>query len=74
MIQQKDTYSRVAEPNTFSKNRKKFKAYEAQYRLYIWANQKRGDWRNIKTVTDQILYITSKLRGKAFARLEPYIS
>jgi len=29
VIQQKDTYSRMAEPDTFFKNRKKFKAYEA---------------------------------------------
>jgi hypothetical protein len=31
----KDTFFRITEPDTFSSDRKKFKAYESQYRMYI---------------------------------------
>jgi hypothetical protein len=31
----KDTYSRIKKSDTFSEDRKKFKAYEAQYRMYL---------------------------------------
>jgi hypothetical protein len=31
----KDTYSRIVKSDIFSGNRKKFKAYEAQYRIYL---------------------------------------
>jgi hypothetical protein len=34
-VQAKDTYSKVKILNTFSGDRKKFKAYEAQYRMYL---------------------------------------
>jgi hypothetical protein len=34
-VQAKDTYFRVKALNTFLGDRKKFKAYEAQYRMYL---------------------------------------
>jgi hypothetical protein len=39
----KDTYLKIIEPDTFSGDRKKFKAYETQCRMYLWADGKRGD-------------------------------
>jgi hypothetical protein len=34
-VQAKDTYPRVKIPDIFTGDRKKFKAYEAQYRMYL---------------------------------------
>jgi hypothetical protein len=34
-VQAKDIYPRVKIPDTFSGDRKKFKVYEAQYRIYL---------------------------------------
>jgi hypothetical protein len=34
-VQAKDTYSRVKAPDTFIGDRKKFKTYEAQCRMYL---------------------------------------
>jgi hypothetical protein len=42
-VQAKNTYSKVKVSNTFSGDRKKFKIYEAQYRIYLWADRKRRD-------------------------------
>ena len=42
--------------------------------MYLWADAKRGDWRNLKTISEQVLFMTSRLRGEAFARLEPYMT
>jgi hypothetical protein len=39
----KDIFPRVKVPNTFSGDRKKFKAYELQCRMYLWADGKRKD-------------------------------
>jgi hypothetical protein len=39
----KDTFPRVKVPDTFSDDRKKFKAYESQCRIYLWADGKRRD-------------------------------
>jgi hypothetical protein len=33
--QAKNTYPKVKAPDTFSGDRKKFKAYETQYRIYL---------------------------------------
>jgi hypothetical protein len=73
-VQVKDIYPRVEAPDTFSGDRKKFKAYEAQCRMYLWADGKRGDWRNLKTILEQVLFMTFRLRGEAFARLELYMT
>jgi hypothetical protein len=48
----KDTFPRVIESDAFSGDRKKFKAYESQCRMYLWADGKRGEWRNMKTIAD----------------------
>jgi hypothetical protein len=42
-VQAKDIYLRIEVLNTFLGDRKKFKIYEAQYRMYLWADGKRGD-------------------------------
>jgi hypothetical protein len=69
----KDIYPRVMKPNTFSGDRKKFKAYESQCRMYLWADGKKEDWKNLKTVLKYVLFMTLKLRSETFDRLEPYI-
>jgi hypothetical protein len=51
-VQAKNTYSKVKVSDTFTGDRKKFKAYEAQCRMYLWADAKRGDWRNLKTILE----------------------
>jgi hypothetical protein len=48
----KDTFLRVEIPDTFSGDRKKFKVYELQCRMYLWADRKRGDWKNLKIVSE----------------------
>jgi hypothetical protein len=42
-VQAKDTYFRMKAPDTFTGDRKKFKTYEAQCRMYLWADAKRGN-------------------------------
>jgi hypothetical protein len=49
-VQAKDTYPRVEAPDTFIGDRKKFKVYEAQCRMYLWADAKKEDWRNLKII------------------------
>jgi hypothetical protein len=34
-VQAKDIYPRMKAPDTFTGDRKKFKAYETQYRIYL---------------------------------------
>jgi hypothetical protein len=43
VVQQKGIYPKIKIPDTFLGDRKKFKAYEAQCRIYLWADRKRGD-------------------------------
>jgi hypothetical protein len=42
-VQAKDTYLKIKTLDTFSGDRKKFKAYKAQYRMYLWADGKKGN-------------------------------
>jgi hypothetical protein len=35
LIQAKNTYPKIEVPDTFTGDRKKFKAYETQYRMYL---------------------------------------
>jgi hypothetical protein len=70
----KDIFPRVEPPDTFSGDWKKFKVYELQSRLYLWADKKRGDWRNLKIILEQNLFLILRLRGEAFARLELYMT
>jgi hypothetical protein len=37
----KDTFPKVKLPNTFSGDRKKFKTYELQSRMYLWVDRKK---------------------------------
>jgi hypothetical protein len=48
----KDTFPRVKVPDIFFGDRKKFKVYESQCRMYLWADGKRGDWKNLKTISE----------------------
>jgi hypothetical protein len=73
MVLAKDTFFRVTDLDIFAGDRKKFKIYESQCRMYLWADRKRGEWRNMKTIANQTLFMTLRLRGEAFARLEFYI-
>jgi hypothetical protein len=43
LVQAKNTYPKMEIPDTFTGDRKKFKAYETQCRIYLWANAKRED-------------------------------
>jgi hypothetical protein len=51
-VQAKDIYFKIKAPDTFTSDRKKFKVYETQYRIYLWADAKRGDWRNLKIILE----------------------
>jgi hypothetical protein len=42
-VQAKDIYFKIKVSDTFINDRKKFKVYEAQYRMYLWTDAKRGD-------------------------------
>jgi hypothetical protein len=48
----KDTFPKVEFSDTFLGDRKKFKVYELQSRIYLWADGKRGNWRNLKTISE----------------------
>ena len=69
----KEVYPKVAEPDLFYGDRKKFKAYCTQVSLYIWADNKRKH-RTLKTNAEQVLWAASYLRGDAYARFEPYMT
>jgi hypothetical protein len=51
-VQAKDIYPRVKAPDIFLSDRKKFKIYEIQCRMYLWADRKKGDWRNLKIISE----------------------
>jgi len=71
----KEAYPKVAEPDLFYGDRKKFKAYCTQTRLYIWADMRKTlKNRSLKTQTECILWAASYLRGDAYARFEPYMT
>jgi hypothetical protein len=40
-VQAKDIYSKVKVPDIFTGDRKKFKVYETQCRMYLWADAKK---------------------------------
>jgi hypothetical protein len=48
----KDTFPKMKFPDTFSGDRKKFKTYELQSRIYLWTDRKRGNCRNLKTILE----------------------
>jgi hypothetical protein len=59
-------------PDMFYKDRKKFKAYCNQVRLYIWNDNKRTR-KTLKNATEKIVWAVSFLKENAYARFEPYL-
>jgi hypothetical protein len=68
----KNTYPKITIPNLFYGDRKKFKAYYTQIRLYFWSDFKRIS-RALKTKPEKIMWVVFYLRSEAFARFESYI-
>src|SRR5450755_3048902 len=68
----KDVYPKVHVPDLFYGDRKKFKAYCNQVRLYIWNDGKRTK-KTLKNITEEVIWAASFLRGDAYARFEPYL-
>jgi hypothetical protein len=69
----KETNPKVAEPDLFYGDRKKFKAYCTQVRMYLWSDSKRKT-RTLKTLPEEVMWAASYLRGDAYARFEPYMT
>ena len=66
---------KVSTPDTFHGDRKKFRAYNTQVRIYYWAEKKRPSGQREFTKTpDKILWAASFLRGEAYTRFEPYLT
>jgi hypothetical protein len=69
---EKDVYPKVHTPDLFYGDRKKFKAYCNQVRLYIWSDSKRTK-KTLKNATEKVVWAVSFLRGDVYARFEPYM-
>jgi hypothetical protein len=69
---EKDVYPKVHQPDLFYGDRKKFKAYCNQVRLYIWSDSKRTR-KTLKNTTEKVVWAASFLKGNAYARFEPYM-
>jgi hypothetical protein len=68
----KDTYFKVIVPDLFYGDRKKFKSYYTQVRLYLWNDFKRKP-KSLKTLPEEVMWVASYFREKIFARFQPYI-
>jgi len=68
----KEIYPKIHMPDLFYGDRKKFKAYCNQVRLYIWSDAKRTK-KTLKNATEEVVWAASYLRGDAYARFEPYL-
>src|SRR5450755_1774576 len=68
----KEIYPKIHMPDLFYGDRKKFKAYCNQVRLYIWSDAKRTK-KTLKNATEEVIWAASYLRGDAYARFEPYL-
>jgi hypothetical protein len=71
-LSEKDVYLKVHTPDLFYGDRKKFKAYCNQVRLYIWSDSKRTK-KTLKNATEKVIWAASFLRENAYARFEPYM-
>jgi hypothetical protein len=71
-LSEKDVYLKVHTPDLFYGDRKKFKAYCNQVRLYIWSDFKRTR-KTLKNATEEVVWAASFLRENAYARFEPYM-
>ena len=69
---EKDVYPKIHTPDLFYGDRKKFKAYCNQVRLYIWSDSKRTR-KTLKNTTEEMVWAASFFRGDAYARFEPYM-
>jgi hypothetical protein len=69
---EKDVYPKIHTPDLFYGDRKKFKIYCNQVRLYIWSDSKRTR-KTLKNATEKMVWAASFLRGDAYARFEPYM-
>ena len=68
----KDMYLKIHIPDLFYGDRKKFKAYYNQVRLYIWNDAKRTK-KTLKNITEEVIWAVSFFRDNAYARFEPYL-
>ena len=68
----KDVYPKIHIPDLFYGDRKKFKAYCNQVRLYIWSDVKRTK-KTLKNITEKVIWAASFFRENAYARFEPYL-
>jgi hypothetical protein len=66
-----DQAIKVKEPDLFYGEKKKFKSFRTQCRMYIWADKKKKNPTFIYGL-DQTMWISSYLRGDAYTRFEPY--
>jgi hypothetical protein len=71
-LSEKDVYPKVHTPDLFYGDKKKFKVYCNQVRLYIWSDFKRTR-KTLKNVTEKVVWAVSFFRGDAYARFEPYM-
>jgi hypothetical protein len=69
---EKDVYLKVHTPDLFYGDRKKFKAYGNQVRLYIWSDFK-CIRKTLKNATEEMVWVASFFRGDVYARFEPYM-
>ena len=68
----KEMYLKIHIPDLFYGDKKKFKAYCNQVRLYIWSDAKRIK-KTLKNAIEEVVWAISYLRGDAYARFEPYL-
>src|SRR5450755_2305857 len=68
----KEIYPKIHMPDLFYGDRKKFKVYCNQVRLYIWSDAKRIK-KTLKNATEEVVWAVLYFRGDAYARFEPYL-
>src|SRR5450755_251177 len=68
----KEIYPKIHMPDLFYRDRKKFKVYCNQVRLYIWNDAKRIK-KTLKNVTEEVVWAALYLKGDAYARFELYL-
>src|SRR5450755_3627665 len=68
----KDVYPKIHNPDLFYGDKKKFKAYCNQVRLYIWNDIKRIK-KTLKNIIKEVVWAASFFQENAYARFEPYL-
>jgi hypothetical protein len=69
---EKDVYLKIYTPDLFYGDRKKFKVYCNQVRLYIWSDFKRIR-KTLKNVTEEVVWAVSFFKRDVYVRFEPYM-